>query len=267
MIAAASFFQAADLTGRVALITGAGGYLGRLIIETLTSLGCDVAALDRPGVDFSILEPASHGRRVVPYPVDLEQSDDVVAVPGSIVETFGRLDVLINAAAMVGDTRASGWAVRFEDQQAVTWRRALETNLTAPFLLAQAASAALQASGSGAILNIGSVYGVVAPDFRYYAGTELGNPAAYAASKGGLLQLTRWLSTAMAPSVRVNMISLGGIARGQSPEFRERYEARVPLGRMATEQDMMGAVVYFVSDLSRYVTGQNLMIDGGYTAW
>ena len=95
----------------------------------------------------------------------------------------------------------------------------------------------------------------------------MGNPAAYAASKGGLLQLTRWLSTTLAPSVRANAISPGGVYRNQPISFVKRYEARTPLGRMATEEDIVGAVVYLASDLSTYVTGQNLIVDGGWTAW
>ncbi len=112
-----------------------------------------------------------------------------------------------------------------------------------------------------------SIYGMVGPDFSLYAGTSMGNPAAYAASKGGLLQLTRYLATALAPRVRVNAITPGGIVRGQPPAFIERYVAKTPLGRMATEEDFKGAIAYLASDLSRYVTGQNLVVDGGWTAW
>jgi NAD(P)-dependent dehydrogenase (short-subunit alcohol dehydrogenase family) len=100
-----------------------------------------------------------------------------------------------------------------------------------------------------------------------YAGTDLGNPAAYAVSKGGLLQLTRWLTTNLAPKVRVNAITIGGIARNQDPAFVAKYTNRTPLRRMATEEDLKGAITYLASDLSAYVTGQNLVVDGGWTAW
>ncbi|MDO8629190.1 MAG: SDR family oxidoreductase, partial [Phycisphaerales bacterium] len=121
--------------------------------------------------------------------------------------------------------------------------------------------------GRGSIINIASIYGSYGPDLRLYAGTAMGNPAAYAASKGGLIQLTRWLATVLAPHVRVNSISPGGVFRNQPEEFVQRYEARTPLGRMATDDDLRGAMLYLASDLSRYVTGQNLSVDGGWGVW
>ena len=108
---------------------------------------------------------------------------------------------------------------------------------------------------------------MVGPDMRLYENTPVGNPAAYAASKGGLLQLTRWLATVLAPDVRVNAITPGGVWRDQPTEFYERYVGSTPLRRMATEEDLKGAVAYLASDLSAYVTGHNLVVDGGWTAW
>jgi NAD(P)-dependent dehydrogenase (short-subunit alcohol dehydrogenase family) len=107
----------------------------------------------------------------------------------------------------------------------------------------------------------------VGPDLSLYGDTNLGNPAAYAASKGGLLQLTRWLATVIAPAVRVNCLTVGGVWRNQPEDFHQRYLAKTPLRRMATEEDLKGAVAYLASDLSLYVTGQNLIVDGGWTAW
>jgi NAD(P)-dependent dehydrogenase (short-subunit alcohol dehydrogenase family) len=143
----------------------------------------------------------------------------------------------------------------------------LEVNVTAPFILAQTCAEALSASGHGSVINILSIYGLVGPDFSLYEGTPLGNPAAYGASKGGLLQLTRYLATALAPAIRVNAITPGGVFRDQAQSFRKRYVDRTPLGRMATEEDFKGAVAYLASDLSKYVTGSNLVVDGGWTAW
>ena len=121
----------------------------------------------------------------------------------------------------------------------------------------------LRISGNGSIINIGSIYGVVAPDYSLYAGTNMGNPAAYAASKGGLIQLTKWLSTTLAKEIRVNSISPGGIFRDQPKEFVSKYEIKTPLGRMATEEDFKGIIAYLSSDLSAYVTGQTLHVCGG----
>jgi NAD(P)-dependent dehydrogenase (short-subunit alcohol dehydrogenase family) len=147
------------------------------------------------------------------------------------------------------------------------WRRALDVNLTAVFVLTQACAAALRASGHGSVIVFGSTYGVVGPDWRIYAGTDMGNAAGYAASKGGAIQLSRWLATTLAPDVRVNALTPGGVARDQPQSFQDAYAARTPLGRMAAEEDYKGAAVFLASDLSRYVTGHNLIVDGGWTAW
>ena len=117
------------------------------------------------------------------------------------------------------------------------------------------------------IINLSSIYGILGPDYSLYKGTNMGNPAAYAASKGGVIQLTRWLSTTLSPKVRVNAISLGGVLRGQPEKFVRRYNTGTPLGRMATEEDFKGVIAYLASDLSKYMTGQNLVIDGGRSIW
>lgn len=259
-----------DLTGRVAVITGGAGHIGSAMAGALAEQGASVVLLDlHLDAAERVAEGigAEYGVRVLPLRADLEDEAAVRAVPGRVLREFGRLDILVNNAAFVGTSGLDGWAVPFAAQTAATWRRALEVNLTAPFVLTQACGDALMASGHGAVINIGSIYGVVGPDLRLYDGTALGNPAAYAASKAGLLQLTRWLSTVMAPRVRVNAITVGGVWRNQAPEFHERYVARTPLGRMAGEEDLKGAAAYLASDLSRYVTGHNLVVDGGWTAW
>lgn len=177
------------------------------------------------------------------------------------------LDILVNNAAFTGTATLSGWAEAFEAQSTATFRRAIEVNLVAVFDLCRACAPLLRASGRGSVINIGSIYGELGPDWSLYDGTTIANPAAYAASKGGVLQLTRWLVTTMAPHVRVNAVSPGGISRGQPAEFVARYEARTPLGRMGTEDDMSGAVAFLASDLAAYITGQVLRVDGGWSAW
>jgi NAD(P)-dependent dehydrogenase (short-subunit alcohol dehydrogenase family) len=180
---------------------------------------------------------------------------------------FQRLDILVNCAGLIGAAELPGWGTPFDEQRSDTWRKALEVNLTAAFVLTQASASVLAASGHGSVINVASIYGMVGPDMRLYHGMPMGNPAAYAASKGGLLQLTRWVATALAPRVRVNAITPGGVWRGQPDAFRQRYEERTPLGRMAREEDLKGAVAFLASDLSAYVTGHNLVVDGGWTAW
>lgn len=177
------------------------------------------------------------------------------------------LNILINNAAFVGTSELQGWAVPFEEQTVDTWRRALEVNLTAVFDLCQGLTPMLRDAEGASIINIASIYGQYGPDWSLYEGTNMSNPAAYGASKGGLIQLSRWLATTIAPHVRVNAISPGGIFRNQPKKFVPRYEARTPLARMATEDDFRGAIVYLASDLSKYVTGQILAVDGGWGVW
>lgn len=259
-----------NLSGRVAVITGGAGHLGRAMASALSELGCSICLLDRN--EDALAEAANQLRAkwnnpVEPLLIDLESEGDRKKVAGWVVQKFGRADILVNNAGFVGDSDLKGWVVPFEEQEISTWRRAVEVNLTAAFHLSQVLSPLLKISRKGAIINVSSIYGVVGPDLALYQGTAMGNPAAYAASKGGLVQITRWLSTVLAPDIRVNCISPGGIARNQPKAFQDRYIERTPMQRMGNEEDFKGAVAYFASDLSAWVTGENLMVDGGWTAW
>ncbi|MGB8170251.1 MAG: SDR family oxidoreductase [Chthoniobacteraceae bacterium] len=263
-----SLAELSSLRGRTALVTGGAGHIGRAICSTLAELGANLAILDlhEDTATASALEK-ERGIKTLPIALDLVDEPALRAVPDHVVRELGSLDIIVHSAALVGTSGLSGWAVPFAEQRSDTWRQALEVNLTSAFNLTQAAAPVLTASGHGSVIFIGSIYGIVGPDLGLYEGTSLGNPAAYAASKGGLLQFTRWLATSLAPSVRVNMITPGGVERGQPEQFRERYLRRSPLARMATEEDFKGAVAYLASDLSAYVTGQNLIVDGGWTTW
>lgn len=256
-----------SLAGRTALVTGAAGHIGQAFCETLAELGADVLMLDRPGTDFSALA-ARLGKlskaRAIGVHCDLENDADRKRVIENILKTESKLNILVNNAAFVGTSDLKGWATPFQDQSIETWRRALEVNLTAALDLTKGLSHLMKSSVGANVVNIASIYGVYAPDYSLYEGTAMGNPAAYAASKGGLIQLTRWLATTLAPHIRVNAISPGGVFRNQTETFVKRYEAKTPLGRMACEQDMQGALAYLCSDLAAYVTGQNLMVDGGW---
>lgn len=257
-----------DLTGRVALVTGGAGHIGLAICEALAENGCALAVLDRDAAASSWQQVASRfDVRTRYFEVDLEDELATRLAVADVVQDFGRLDILVNNAAFVASNDLTGWATAFAKQDVHTWRRALEVNLTAALVLCQAAAPALAVSGHGSIVNLASIYGVLGPDWRLYDGTSMGNPAAYATSKGGLIQLSRWLATTLAPNVRVNSISPGGVARGQPQEFVARYEARTPLGRMATEEDLKGIVALLASDAAAYITGQDILVDGGWSAW
>ena len=259
-----------SLKGRIAVITGGAGHIGSAMAEALAELGANIVILDITMEScLSVCERISmeYAVETLPMVVNLAQEEHLRTVPDEVVSKFGRLDILVNCAAFVGTSKLQGWITPFEEQSVDTWKQALDVNLTAPFVLTQACTPALKESGHGSVINIASIYGLVGPDMRLYEGTAMGNPAAYAASKGGLLQLTRWLATVLAPDIRVNAISPGGIWHNQPESFLEKYVMRTPLRRMATEEDLKGAIAYLAGDLSTYVTGHNLIVDGGWTSW
>jgi NAD(P)-dependent dehydrogenase (short-subunit alcohol dehydrogenase family) len=262
--------ELSNLNGRRALITGATGNLGKVMADTLAELGADLILVDRPGTDIAGLNAKLNERWGVEGEqrfCDLEQQEQRTELMAWLKSSGQGLNILINNAAFVGTSELQGWAVPFDQQTVETWRRALEVNLTAIFDLCQGLTPMLKVAEGASIINIASIYGIYGPDWSLYEGTSMSNPAAYGASKGGLIQFTRWLATTIAPNIRVNAISPGGVFRNQPEAFVLHYESKTPLGRMATGDDFRGVVAYLASDLSRYMTGQNLALDGGWGVW
>lgn len=259
-----------NLKGRTALVTGGAGHIGYATAETLVELGARVAVLDLAA--DACAERAEmlsrHGPgSAVPLACNLADERATRAAVRKAVRALGGLDILVHSAGFVGTTKIAGWAVPFEQQSVSAWEAGMRVNLTSAFVMAQEARATLARSGHGSIILLSSIYGIVGSDMSLYQGTRMSRVLAYSASKGGLLQVMRHLATLFAPGIRVNAISPGGIARSQPAAFRKRYEARTPMKRLGTEEDMKGAVAYLASDLSAYVTGHNLVVDGGWTAW
>lgn len=256
------------LSSRIAAVTGGAGPLGSVLSDELARQGARVIVIDRDpeSVEATVATlpevPGGH----VALPQDLMARGALDAVEASIRE-LGALDVLVNNAAFTGTSGVPGFAVPFPDQTDEAFELALRLNLTVPFGLSRRLAPLLAANNHGSIINVSSIYGLVGPNMNLYAGTAIGNPAAYGASKGGVVQLTRYLATVLAPQVRVNAFAPGGIARGQAPGFVERYESLTPMGRMATEDDFRGIVSYLASEESAYVTGQLIAVDGGWTTW
>ena len=248
------------LRGRRALVTGGSGHIGLAAVETLTELGAEVVILDRC--------PAEHqppGCRFLECDLAHEQATRQAAA--KTLDLLGGLEILVHCAGFVGTSQVPGWAGSLTEQTVAAWDASWRVNVTSAFILAQALHRPLSASGRGSITLVGSIYSVVGLVPGLYQGTGMQNPMGYGASKGAMLQLMRYLAATLAPAVRVNTVSPGGVLRQQPREFQQRYLQRTPLGRMATEEDLKGAFAYLCSDLSAYVTGHNLMVDGGWTVW
>lgn len=256
------------MTNHVAAITGGAGHLGQAFSHKLAARGVHIAVLDKnaeAGNAFVTDLKKTYGGKHAFISADLMQPESFAQIHKDIAAHFGRLDYLVNNAAFYDDT--PGWGVPFADEGYEAWLKVMRVNLLAPFFLVQALHPLLKESDDGSVVNIGSIMACVGPDHSLYEGTDMTNPAAYSASKGGLLQTTRWLSTVLAPDVRVNMVSPGGIERGQNPLFMERYNKRTPLKRMGKESDVAGMVAFLLSPEAAYITGQHIMVDGGWTAW
>ena len=254
------FFQ---LDGKIALVTGGSGIYGRHIIRALAEAGAEVvlASRDAAQCEDCARELNQEGLRVRAGQLDLASETSIRALRDSILQQHGKLDVLVNNAV----ARAGG---DLRHTSAQEWEETMRVNSTGLFLASQIFSEPMQERRSGAIINIASIYGMVGPDFSIYEGTPLTNPVNYAFAKGGMIGLTRYLAAFLAPyNVRANCISPGGMKTEETPpEFAVNYSRRTPMGRMAEPEDIGGAIVFLASGASRYVTGQNLAVDGGWTA-
>lgn len=264
-----------DLSGRVAIVTGAGGLLGVEHCRALAEAGATVVAADS---DRHAAERARSASPELIRPAELDVTDPASAraLLADVMDIDGRLDILINNAAIndkFEDPQQAIDASRFENYPLDRWQRSIDVNLTGVFVCCQVFGASMAEAGQGSIVNIASTYGIVGPDQSIYQTAEgsqaFFKPPAYTASKGGVIALTRFLAAYWgAAGVRVNTLSPGGVeADGQAEEFTSRYAARTPLGRMATRTDYRGALVFLASDASHYMTGANLVVDGGWTAW
>jgi NAD(P)-dependent dehydrogenase (short-subunit alcohol dehydrogenase family) len=265
-----------DLSGKTAVITGAAGILGREFCKGLAECGADIAVVDvdlSSANDVVTLLKDKYSVKAIAVECDVSDPFSVNLMIDSVVSYFGGIDILHNnAAAKSSDLEA--FFEPFETYSIDQWRSIMSVNLDGMFLVAQAAGKQMVAQNrGGSIIQTSSIYGVVSPDHRiyegsFYLGRQINSPAVYAASKSAIVGLTRFLSTYWADkNIRVNTISPGGTESGQNEEFTSRYSNRIPLNRMAKSYEIVGALLYLASDASTYVTGQNIIIDGGLTAW
>ncbi len=269
-------FAKFDLSGRVAVVTGGAGLLGEEFCRTLAAAGAKVAVLDlnHEGAKRVAGAIAREGGEAQPYGLDITDQDAARAVIERIRSQWGRIDVLVNSAALdpkvsaEGKVRSSG---AFEDFPLETWQKALNVNLTGMFIITQAVARVMKTQNKGSIINICSTYGLVGPDQRIYqreGQPPQYKPVYYTVTKAAVLGFTRYLATYYAGTeIRVNALTPGGVYNNQDDEFVRAYSARTVLGRMARKDELDGAILFLASDASSYMTGANLIVDGGWTAW
>ena len=268
-----------DLTGRVAVVTGGVGLLGAEFCRTLAEGGSAVAVVDLNASASQQIADAltKNGQQAVAIVADITSPDSVKAMVDKTVSTFGRLDILVNSAAL--DPKFDPDAIQkgiapgaFEDYPLEQWNAAMNVNLTGTFLVTQACVKQMLAQGKkGSIINICSTYGLNGPDQGIYIkdGERVAyKPVYYTVTKAGVMGFTKYLAAYYAGTeIRVNALTPGGVFNHHEDYFVKNYSAKTILGRMANKDEMNGALLFLASDASSYMTGNNLVVDGGWTAW
>jgi NAD(P)-dependent dehydrogenase (short-subunit alcohol dehydrogenase family) len=268
-----------SLSDRVAIVTGGPGLLGKEFCKTLVEAGATVVVADinGEGVKATAETLIKEGYQAQGVQVDVTNPKSVREMVNKTLEIYGRLDILVNSAALDPKFDPQALAARstplgsFEDYPVDSWRQALDVNLTGMFLCCQAAVRPMLAQGKGTLINICSTYGLVGPDQRIYQrdGKQTSfKPVYYSVTKAGVLGLTHYLATYYAgKNIRANALTPGGVFNGHDEIFLKAYSARTVMGRMANKDEMNGALLFLASDASSYMTGANLVVDGGWTAW
>ena len=259
-----------DLSERVFLIVGGARDLGNEIAQALTAAGACGAITSRessPAERAATRLAAQHQRDIVGLPLDATDENQIDSVVAAVVARFGHIDILVNNVGGGARTRTDE-PVDFELRKLEDWERLQRLNLTAPWLVARRVVPVMRKRRQGSIINIASIAGIVGRDRRVYPCGIMPQTLDYGAAKGGLIALTRDMAAYLGPAgIRVNSISPGGIERNQPPAFIESYSQKTMLGRMARGSDFRGAAVFLASDACTYMTAQNLVIDGGFSAW
>lgn len=268
--------QLFSLNEKTAIVTGGIGILGQRFSRGLACFGAKVVVVDLDEASaqaFACELTTTYGVQAVGIGCDVSESSAVAEMVQRVVEHFGEIHILHNNAASKSDNMDAFFAP-FEEYDLHEWRKIMSVNIDGMFLVAQAVGKQMVMQGiGGSIIQTASIYGVVAPDQRIYEGSfymerPINTPAVYSVSKAAVIGLTKYLSSYWAVhNIRVNTLTPGGVESGQNDEFKKRYSVRVPMGRMAEQDEMVGALIYLASDASSYITGQNIIVDGGLSAW
>jgi NAD(P)-dependent dehydrogenase (short-subunit alcohol dehydrogenase family) len=255
-----------DLSGRVAVVTGGMGQLGQVYLAGLAERGMRVACFDVAGGEVS------DGVRA--YEVDVTKREPIAAALEAVTAEWGVPHLLVNNAGLDSPPDAPADEVGpFEDYPEASFDEVMDVNVKGTLLCCQTVGGAMAREGRGSIVNVSSVYGLLSPpqdlyEFRRARGETFFKPVAYSVSKSAVLNLTRYLATYWAKQgVRVNTLTLGGVENDQPQEFLDAFASRSPMGRMLAAREALGAVVFLASDASSYVTGSNVVVDGGWSAW
>lgn len=242
------------LTDKIIVVTGGNGLLGSEIISKVKEAGAFCINIDinhETSADLSLIK------------CDITSTDSVDDCVKSIIDKYGKIDGLVNNAY----PKTNDWGNKFEDIQYESWQKNVDYQLNSYFYFTQQVAKLMAIKETGSIINMASVYGIVGPDFTVYDGTQMTMPAAYSAIKGGIVNFSRYLAAYLGPkNINVNTISPGGIFDNQNPIFVENYNNKVPMRRMGLPGDISPAIVFLLSDGAAYITGQNIAIDGGWTA-
>jgi NAD(P)-dependent dehydrogenase (short-subunit alcohol dehydrogenase family) len=242
-----------SLKDKIILITGGNGFLGKAILKDLCKKGAFCVSMD---INHETNEDLSN------LNCDITNEESINLAICQLIKKYGRIDGLVNNAY----PRTKDWGKKFEDIPLSSWRENVDWQLSSHFYVSQVVSSFMIKEKNGVIVNMASIYGVVGPDFSVYDGTEMTMPAAYSAIKGGLINFTRYLASYLGKhKIRVNAVSPGGIFDNQNEIFVSQYERKTPLRRMGTPEDISPVVSFLLSDDARYITGQNIIVDGGWT--
>lgn len=263
-----------SLKNKVAIVTGALGLIGKNHCVALAEAGANIVVCDLDEIkckDFASFLPT----KSIGIGVDITNKSSVENLRDKTLKEFGKIDVLVNNAAindMFENPQAVTELSMFENYPLEMWKKSIDVNVTGTFLCSQVIGTEMSKAGKGSIINVASTYGMVGPDQSIYKNPDgkqsFYKSAAYPATKGAIINFTRFLATYWgSKGVRVNTLSPGGVENNQNEYFVNNYSAKTPLGRMAQPTDYKGAIIFLSSDASSYMTGANLVVDGGWTAW
>lgn len=245
-----------SLSNKVVLVTGGSGLIGQAILDVLVKKGAVVVNAD--------LQPSKMQKETTFVKCDITDNESVVGLIEMVCSKYGKIDGFVNNAY----PRTSDWGVQFEDIKYNSWTKNVDMQLNSSFFILKAVLEKMKIQNSGSIVNIASIYGIVGNDFTVYDGTDgMTSPAAYSAIKGALINFTKYLASYFGPySIRVNCVSPGGVFNNQHENFVENYSRKVPMRRMALAEEIAPAIAFLLSNEASYITGHNLVVDGGWTA-